>query len=91
MLDLSRETSIPIHHLQLLINKAEGKRFNDYINYYRLLHIQNRVDKGDSINKTLEGLALECGFSSKYAFIRGTKKLTGQTPKEYFKTRIIPV
>lgn len=85
MIDLSRDTGIPKHHLQLFIYKSEGKRFNDYINDYRLLHIQERINNGDSKKITLEALALESGFSSKSAFVRGTKKITGQTPKEFFR------
>lgn len=85
MIDLSRDTGIPKHHLQLFIYKGEGKRFNDYINNYRLLHIQERISNGDSKRITLEALALESGFSSKSAFVRGTKKITGQTPKEFFR------
>lgn len=87
IIDLSRDTTIPVHHLRLLINKNEGQRFNDYINQYRIQHMQTLINNGELLNKTLETLAFESGFSSKPAFIRGIKKLTDQTPGAYFKQR----
>jgi AraC-like DNA-binding protein len=84
LLDLSRDTCIPKHHLQLLIHKAEGKKFTEFINDYRIHHLKSQIEKGALKNKTLEGLATESGFSSKATFIRSVKKLTGKTPKEYF-------
>ncbi len=82
--DLSRDTEIPKHHLQLLIHKAEGKKFGEFINEYRIEHLKKQIETGGMKSKTLEGLAAESGFSSKATFIRSVKKLTGKTPKEYF-------
>ncbi|MCU0368162.1 MAG: helix-turn-helix transcriptional regulator [Cyclobacteriaceae bacterium] len=82
--DLAREAGIPRHHLQLLIHKAEGKKFNEFINDYRIHHIRNLIENGDLKQKTLEALAAESGFSSRATFIRTVKKITGMTPSEYF-------
>lgn len=82
--DLSRDTGIPKHHLQLLIHKAEGKTFSEFINVYRIRYMKDQVGKGVMQFKTLEGLAAECGFGSRATFNRTIKKQTGQTPKEYF-------
>lgn len=87
IIDLSRATNIPVHHLRLLINKSEGLRFNDFINQYRIEHMQALINNQALLNKTLETLAFDSGFSSKPAFIRGIKKLTNQTPGVYFKQR----
>lgn len=87
IIDLSRATTIPVHHLRLLINKDSGQRFNDFINQYRMEHMQTLINNGALLNKTLETLAFESGFSSKPAFIRGVKKLTNQTPGAYFNQR----
>ncbi len=84
--DLSRDTGIPKHHLQLLIHKAEGKKFGEFINKYRIEHLKKQIENGGMKSKTLEGLAAESGFSSKATFIRSVKKLTGKTPKEYFNS-----
>lgn len=82
--DLARDTGIPKHHLQLLIHKAEGKKFSDFINDYRIRHMKEQVEQGVMQYKTLEGLAAECGFSSRATFNRTIKKHTDKTPKEYF-------
>jgi AraC-like DNA-binding protein len=84
MQDLSRETGLPKHHLQLLIYKAEKKRFVEFINQYRIGHLKNLIDQGDLRIKTLDALAADCGFNSKATFFRTIKKVTGKTPKEYF-------
>jgi AraC-like DNA-binding protein len=84
IMDLSRATNIPVHHLRLLINKNGGQRFNDFINQFRIEHMQTLINNGEALSKTLETLAFESGFSSKAAFFRGVKKLTDQTPSAYF-------
>lgn len=84
--DLARETAIPKHHMQLLIFKGEGKKFSEFILDYRIRNIKDLIANGALKNKTLQALAVESGFSSKSAFIRSVKKLTGKTPKEYFIT-----
>jgi len=82
--DLARATSIPKHHLQLLIYKVEGMKFSEFINDFRIQHLKEQIENGGIRHKTLEGLAAESGFSSKATFIRSVKKLTGRTPKDYF-------
>jgi AraC-like DNA-binding protein len=82
--DLSRDTGIPKHHLQLLIHKVEGKKFSEFINDYRIQHMKDQVEKGVMRHKTLEGLAMESGFGSRATFNRTIKKHTGKTPKDYF-------
>ncbi|MEQ1586449.1 MAG: helix-turn-helix domain-containing protein [Cyclobacteriaceae bacterium] len=82
--DLSRDTGIPMNHLQFLIHKVEGRKFTEFINGYRIQHMKDQIDKGAIKSKTLEGLAMESGFSSKTTFNRTIKRLTGKTPKEYF-------
>jgi AraC-like DNA-binding protein len=82
--DLSREIGLPKHHLQLLIYKAEHKRFVEFINEYRIKHLKKMVQQGELKFKTLSALAEESGFNSKATFFRTIKKATGVTPKEYF-------
>jgi AraC-like DNA-binding protein len=82
--DIARDTGIPVHHLKLMINGAEQKKINEYINEYRIKHLKKRIVEGAIKHKTLEGLAIDCGFGSKATFIRAVKKLTGKTPREYF-------
>lgn len=82
--DIARDTGIPVHHLKLMINGVEQKKINEYINEYRIKHLKKRIVEGAIKHKTLEGLAMECGFGSKATFNRAVKKLTGKTPSDYF-------
>ncbi len=82
--DLARDTSIPKHHLQLLIYKVKGMKFSEFINDYRINYMKEQVEKGVMQHKTLEGLATDSGFSSRATFNRTIKKYTGKTPKDYF-------
>ncbi|AGC76836.1 transcriptional regulator araC family protein [Nonlabens dokdonensis DSW-6] len=60
-----------------------GMNFNDFINYYRVQAVIEKLKKGEQSSKTLLGIALECGFNSKATFNRAFKKHTSLSPKEY--------
>jgi len=78
-------TIMQIHpnHLSQVINVHEQRNFFDFINYYRVEAVKEHIVSKRHANKTLLGIALECGFSSKAAFNRSFKKFTGQTPSEF--------
>jgi AraC-like DNA-binding protein len=61
--------------------------FNDYLNKYRLEMVTARLDAGENAQKTLEAIALECGFQSRVTFIRAFKKAYGVTPTEYLNQK----
>jgi AraC-like DNA-binding protein len=82
--ELAAGLKIPPHVLSKVINDGFGKNFFDFINYYRIEEFKQRMDAPRSKNYTLLSLAFEVGFNSKTAFNRAFKKLTNQTPKEYF-------
>jgi AraC-like DNA-binding protein len=83
--DLAKDLKIPQHHISYLLNNVFQIRYNDYINQFRIGYLKDRLAKGDLGHLTLEGLALEAGFSSRITFIRVVQKLTGMKPSEYFK------
>ncbi len=78
-------TIMQIHpnHLSQVINMHEQRNFFDFINYYRVQAVKESIVSKRDVNKTLLGIALDCGFSSKAAFNRAFKKFTGQTPSEF--------
>ena len=80
---LSIETGIPQHHLSALLNKVYGVRFNDFINTYRIKHINDHFDKAGWNQMTLEGIASEVGFNSRTTFFNAIKKSTGLSPSEF--------
>jgi AraC-like DNA-binding protein len=83
--DLASDVKIPRHHLSYLLNNIFQVRFSDYINQLRIQYLENRMAVEDLSNMTLEGLAIEAGFSSRITFIRAVQKQTGMNPSAYFK------
>ncbi len=67
-----------------LINHDLKTNFYEFINKYRVEEFKYRVQRKESDKFSLLGLAYECGFNSKSTFNSTFKKLTGQTPKEFF-------
>lgn len=82
--ELASGLKIPPHVLSKVINDGFGKNFFDFVNQYRVEEFKRRMDDPRTKNYTLLSLAFEVGFNSKTAFNRAFKKLTHQTPKDYF-------
>ena len=74
------------HTLSRLINESYGQNFNEYVNTYRVKEFI-RVVLLNTQRENFSTLALEVGFNSKPTFNRAFKKVTGMTPKEYFKSK----
>jgi AraC-like DNA-binding protein len=74
------------HELSRAINQGFEMNFNDFVNTYRVEAFKQRVVEPQYQNHTFLAVAMMVGFNSKTAFNRSYKKLTGETPREYFKT-----
>jgi AraC-like DNA-binding protein len=74
------------HLLSRVINEGFGKNFFDFVNQYRVDELKRRMNDPHARHQTLLSMAFDVGFNSKTAFNRAFKKLTQQTPKEYFQT-----
>jgi len=83
--DLAKDTGIAPHHLSALLNKVYGKRFNDFINQYRLDYIRKNAGKPEWKQLTLEGIAWQAGFQSRTTFFHAIKRSTGLSPSEFMK------
>lgn len=81
--DFAAETGIPARTLSYILNHHYKLRFTDFVNSYRLSFIKAQLDEGRWKDMSLEGLALEAGFSSRSAFFTSFKKFTGQNPSQY--------
>jgi AraC-like DNA-binding protein len=82
--ELAGALKMPPHVLSKVINEGFGKNFFDFINAYRVEEFKRRMDDPRAKQYTLLSLAFDVGFNSKTAFNRAFKKLTNQTPKDYF-------
>ncbi|MCE7043296.1 helix-turn-helix domain-containing protein [Dyadobacter sp. CY312] len=82
--ELAGKIKLPPHTLSKVINDGFDKNFFDFINSYRVDEFKKRVDNPKFKNYTLLSIAYEVGFNSKTAFNRSFKKMTGQTPRDYY-------
>lgn len=81
--DLAGRLSTTPHKLSEVLNSQLRQPFYDFVNGYRVRHVQHRLASDDARNLTLLSLALDAGFASKSTFNDVFKKQTGQTPSEY--------
>ena len=62
------------------LNLIFNKKFNDFINEYRIEEVKKLINNPDNNQYTLLALAYDSGFNSKASFNRAVKKLTGKPP-----------
>ncbi|WP_159076457.1 helix-turn-helix domain-containing protein [Flagellimonas amoyensis] len=80
---LALELNLPARYVSFLINQYHHKNYKEFINTYRIDAFLEKVKSGENKTKTLLGLALECGFSSKSTFNQVFKNHMGKSPSEY--------
>ena len=85
IIDLSNKMGTHSKRVSQVINQGFNMNFNDFINHHRIKAMLQKVEEGEHNNKTLLGLAFECGFNSKSTFNRAFKRYTSLSPKEYIQ------
>jgi len=68
-----------------IINQGFQLNFNDFINFYRIKAVKEKLKAGEQKTQTLLGIAFDCGFNSKATFNRSFKKASGVSPKEWIE------
>lgn len=87
--NLSRDISIPQHHIRYLFKYHHNAGFVDYRNYHRTQDLLENIKEKGFQNKKLESLCLECGFGSQSAMVRAFKKFYGATPNDVIYQSIL--
>lgn len=87
LVKLADMLSLSPHQLSYLINTGFEENFFSYINNYRVDKAKELLLNTAKNNLTILGIAFESGFNSKTSFNTTFKKITGQTPSEYKRTR----
>ncbi|MCC4212028.1 helix-turn-helix domain-containing protein [Leeuwenhoekiella parthenopeia] len=81
--DLALELNTNRNRISEVINQGFGLNFNEYINARRIETVLDKLKSGEHLEKTLLGIALDCGFNSKSTFNRAFKKHTKLTPQQF--------
>ena len=81
---LADKLDMSSHNLSRIINEEFGKNFNDFINEYRIKEFKKIILAGEHPNLTLLSYGYMVGFNSKTSFNRSFKRITGQTPSDFF-------
>ncbi len=74
--------------LSWLLNKKLSRKFNEFVNHYRLDHFKTLARDPENQHISIIGLAYESGFNSKTVFNTFFKKEEGITPNDYVKSQI---
>jgi AraC-like DNA-binding protein len=79
---LAKQLDIKPYLISRSLSEIDNKRFNDYVNAYRVKEIQSLLEDTTNSKYTLLSLAMEAGFNSKSSFNRAIKKQLGISPSE---------
>lgn len=84
---LAEKLSIHRNILSRAINRVTGKRFNLFINEYRVKEAIRMIENAPRENKNLyiDGLYQDLGFNSPASFFRIFKQITGLSPGAFFR------
>ena len=86
LMQVSKESGIPVHHLTYYFNDVKNISFSDWRNSLRITYALELLLQGEAGNLTLEAISGKCGFASQSTFIRAFKNVTGVTPSTYLKS-----
>ena len=84
---ISNKSGIPLHHLAFFFSNIHDSGFSEWRNNVRVRYSLQLITEGALKKHSFEGIASQCGFSSRHTFIRAFKSNMGQTPTEYCKAQ----
>ncbi|WP_430412648.1 helix-turn-helix transcriptional regulator [Kordia sp.] len=79
---LAQKLDIKPYLISRSLSEIDNKRFNDYVNAYRVKEVQSLLEDATNSKYTLLSLAMDAGFNSKSSFNRAIKKQLGISPSE---------
>ncbi|MEM6718012.1 MAG: helix-turn-helix domain-containing protein [Bacteroidota bacterium] len=86
--ELAQQLQLSSGYLSQIINKKEKKSFFEFINYYRVEAVKEKLIDPNYAHYDILSIALESGFKSKSTFNAVFKKMTKQTPSAYKRKHI---
>ncbi|MDF2934210.1 MAG: AraC family transcriptional regulator [Chryseobacterium sp.] len=86
--DMAKNFGTNTKYLSQVINEYKGKKFNTYINELRINYITRELYHDIRLlDYTIEGLAEQCGISSRQNFSDFFNEINGIRPSEFIKKR----
>jgi AraC-like DNA-binding protein len=79
---ISEQLNIKPYLISKSLSEIYNKRFNDYVNEYRVKEVQSLLQNSNNSKYTLLSIAMDAGFNSKSSFNRAVKKQLGILPSE---------
>jgi ligand-binding sensor domain-containing protein/AraC-like DNA-binding protein len=80
---LAEKLKMPYYQLSEILNKRLNRKFNDFINHYRIEEARRILESSEAHDKTIVSVAMAVGFKSTTSFYQVFKKYTGMTPSRY--------
>ncbi|CAD5276626.1 MULTISPECIES: AraC family transcriptional regulator [unclassified Imperialibacter] len=81
--ELSKQVTIPVRDLSLLINRHSNQHFFDFINEFRIEKAKELMKDPSNKKLTILEILYQVGFNSKSSFNTAFKKFTNQTPTAF--------
>lgn len=81
--NFAKSCNLPARVVSDHLNQGLQNTFHDFVNYYRVEEVKQKIKSDTEKQFTFEGLAYDSGFNSKATFNRIFKKFTGMTPSQY--------
>ena len=89
MQELAGQVNMKVKDLSLLINHTLNQHFFDFVNQYRINKASEILSNPENKQVTVLEVLYEVGFNSKSSFNTTFKKLTGQTPTQFRKSKLV--
>ncbi|MFU1478744.1 helix-turn-helix domain-containing protein [Roseovarius sp. C7] len=87
---MADELSVPEHRLRKAINRDLGYRnFPAFVNGYRINAAKAALLAPENLDKTILEIAYDCGFGSLAPFNKAFRAMTGQSPRDYRRDRLV--
>jgi AraC-like DNA-binding protein len=83
--DVADALNVSTHSLSQTINATTGKPFYDFVNSYRVRHLQKLLEDPSQQKFTILSMGYESGFNSKASLNRVFRQETGLSPSEYLE------
>lgn len=83
--ELAQRIEVPEYQLSQLFSQHLNNNFYDFVNAYRLLEFEEKIQDPSLNHLTIFGVAEECGFNSRANFYKVFKKKHKMTPSAFLK------